>query len=281
MESVSTELASSLATKLIEYIAKFDSVAIAFSGGVDSAVVAAASYRAIGDRAVAVTGVGTAVATSELETARLVAAQIGISHREVSTSEIEDADYVRNDAQRCYYCKTHLYSTIRNWAAENGVQMVLSGTNLDDLGDYRPGLKAADEHGVVAPLVACSLDKNAVRLIAKHFGLSVSEKPASPCLASRIAYGQAVTPTRLNRVEMAEQFLKELGFHDVRVRLHADELARIELNAEELDRASESTIRNSIYDHLRQLGFQYVTMDLKGRQSGSMNRSLPVLNNRF
>jgi uncharacterized protein len=179
-----------LANALVRSIGQFSSVAVAFSGGVDSAVVAAAALKAKQGKAIAITGIGSAVASSELDSARSVAASIGIRHIELLTGEINDANYVRNDANRCYFCKSNLYQTLQTWANENGVERVLSGTNLDDLGDYRPGLQAAAEHFVVAPLADLKIDKQMVRRLARYFQLAIAEKPASPCLASRIAYGQ-------------------------------------------------------------------------------------------
>ena len=266
-----------LADGLIREIANQASVVIAFSGGVDSAVVAAAAFRALPNRSIAITGVGQAVPESDLQSARTVAAAIGIPHLEIPTNEILNEDYVRNDARRCYFCKSTLYGTLRAWADANDYQCVMSGTNQDDLGDYRPGLQAAAEYSVVAPLVNLGIKKQQVRELAAHFGLSVADKPASPCLASRIAYGQSVTPDRLGKIEKAELYLASLGFHDVRVRLHADNLVRLELSVEDIVLAYEPSVRTAIHDQLRSLGFQFVTLDLMGRQSGSLNRVLPII----
>lgn len=269
-----------LANKLIDRIQLLESVAVAFSGGVDSGVVAEAAYRALGSRAVAITGVGSAVAQSELSNARDVAKAIGIRHVELATHEIQDANYVRNDASRCYHCKSNLYSTLIRWTTENGYRSILSGANFDDLGDYRPGLKAASEHQVVNPLAELEINKVSVRRLANYFGLSIADKPASPCLASRIAYGQFVTSDRLERIERAELFLRELGFMDVRVRLHADDLARLEFSVEDILKVCEATNRQSIIAHMRDLGFKFVTLDLGGRQSGSLNQMLPIIQSR-
>jgi uncharacterized protein len=266
-----------LARKLIDRIHLLESVAVAFSGGVDSGVVAAAAYRALGDRAVAITGVGNAVAQSELANARDVAKAIGIRHIELATHEIQDANYVRNDANRCYHCKTNLYSTLIRWTTENGYRSILSGANFDDLGDYRPGLQAASEHQVVNPLAELEINKTSVRRLANYFELSIADKPASPCLASRIAYGQSVTTERLERIERAEHFLRNLGFVDVRVRLHADDLARLEFSVDEILKACESSNRQAIIAHMKDLGFKFVTLDLGGRLSGSLNQMLPII----
>ncbi|MEQ1827623.1 MAG: ATP-dependent sacrificial sulfur transferase LarE, partial [Pirellula sp.] len=250
-----------IAESLQRAIAQHESVVIAFSGGVDSAVVVAAAFRSLGDRAVAITGIGDAVAHSELTIARDVAKSIGIRHVEVSTREIDDANYVRNDARRCFYCKSNLYQSLRGWADANGFAAIMSGTNLDDLSDYRPGLQAATEHRVIAPLAELKIDKSLVRELARFFGLSIAEKPAAPCLASRIAYGQSVTPERLRSIEIAESFLVGLGFEDVRVRLHEGGLVRIELGVADLVRACDHDIRSQINARMKSLGFQYVTLD--------------------
>ncbi len=274
MRTLSVE---ALAADLVHEIAQHASVVIAFSGGVDSAVVAAAAYRALPDHSIAITGVGMAVPESDLRSARSVAASIGIRHQEITTREILNEDYVRNDGRRCYFCKSTLYGTLRAWADANQFQCLMSGTNQDDLGDYRPGLQAAAEYSVVAPLVNLGITKKRVRELAAYFRLEVADKPASPCLASRIAYGQSVTSERLQSIEKAELFLASLGFHDVRVRLHADGLVRLELSLEDLPLACESSTRTVINDRMQQLGFKFVTLDLMGRQSGSLNRALPVI----
>jgi pyridinium-3,5-biscarboxylic acid mononucleotide sulfurtransferase len=275
--TIHTEQVVSTAKQLMDRIRSFNSVAIAFSGGVDSAVVAAAAYQALGDRAVAITGIGTAVAASELDDARQVAKAIGIQHVELSTLEINDENYVRNDAKRCYFCKTNLYGALRQWADANRVVTLLSGTNADDLSDYRPGLVAAKEWQVIAPLVDLGITKSTVRELASFFNLAIAQKPASPCLASRIAYGQAVTSERLSSIQQSEAYLKSIGFIDVRVRLHADSLVRLELNLDDLVLACEPSTRSAITHFMRGLGFKFVTLDLMGRQSGSLNQVLPIV----
>lgn len=267
----------SIANDLIGRIRSHGSAIVAFSGGVDSGVVAAAAFRALNSSAIAITGVGPAVPEHDLQAARDVASSIGIRHVELPTEEILDTNYIRNDARRCYYCKSSLYRSIRAWANANHFNAVLSGTNLDDLGDYRPGLEAAQQFDVSAPLAELRIDKNGVRQLAEHFQLSIADKPASPCLASRIAYGQAVTLERLEMIEAAENFLKQLGFQDVRVRLHENNLIRIELSQEDIHRVCDAGNRIKIHEHMRSLGCAFVTLDLGGRQSGSLNRVLPIL----
>jgi pyridinium-3,5-biscarboxylic acid mononucleotide sulfurtransferase len=276
-----------VAQNLINWITDLKSVVVAFSGGVDSAVVAAASYRALGGQAVAVTGHGDAVAIAERKEAEHVASQIGIRHVVIVTQEIDDENYLRNDANRCFYCKSNLYHAIEGWLLREAESMgispsasIFSGTNLDDLGDYRPGLRAASEHKVLAPLAELGIGKATVRQLARHFGLSIAEKPASPCLASRIAYGQSVTSKRLKSIELAEAYLHELGFEDVRVRLHADELVRLEIHEKDLPMACAPGMFQTIATRMVELGFRFVTLDLMGRQSGSLNRALPVIQKR-
>ena len=270
----SSDWIAKLAKTLVESLMELDSCAVAFSGGVDSSVVAQAAWLALGDRAIAVTGIGAAVSEVDLRWALEVTDFIGIRHEQIRTREIEDPDYLRNDTKRCYFCKSHLYKSATQWGTENGFQHVLSGTNLDDLSDYRPGLVAAAEHAVIAPLANLKIGKADVRELASYWRLPVAHRPASPCLASRIAYGQSVSEERLKRIETAEAWLHEQGFQDVRVRLHADELARVELADSDLLRLLDPECCKAIHESLRAIGFRYVTIDLGGRQSGSMNRAI-------
>ena len=245
--------------KLLEILRGLGSAAVAFSGGIDSTVVAKAAYLALGDRSVAVTADSPSVPRSELEDARRLARQIGIRHRVVSTEEFADPDYVRNDGTRCYYCKSELYSRIETLLPDLGVAVICSGANLDDQGDYRPGLKAAAEHAVRHPLQEAGFTKADVRALALAWDLPTWDKPASPCLSSRLAPGVAVTDERTGRVEAAEIYLRRLGYRECRVRLHHGELARIEVPPTELAR------------YFKELGFQYVTLDLEGFRSGNLN----------
>lgn len=267
----------SLATELISHVGRWSDAVVAFSGGVDSAVVAAACYRALGARAVAITGIGPAVSASELSDARTVAARIGIRHLELPTDEIDNPDYVRNDARRCFHCKKNLYGKLRQWAQQSGFTTLVSGTNREDLGDYRPGLQAAAEFEVRSPLADLGMGKEQVRRVAALWGLPVASKPASPCLASRIAYGESVTLERLGRIESAESFLHSHGFLDVRARVHADDLLRLEIHREDWARLLDPDTNRLIADFMESLGFRFVTMDLMARQSGSLNRVLPIL----
>lgn len=262
--------------RLLELFRSLGGCAVAFSGGIDSTVAAAAARRALGDRAVAVTADSPSVARAELDDARRLAELIGIRHEIVSTREFTNPDYLRNDGSRCFYCKDELYSVIDQLAPRLGVQWVCSGANLDDRGDYRPGLKAAADHGVRHPLQEAGFTKADVRALAQHWGLPTWDKPASPCLSSRLAPGVAVTPERTARIEQAESYLRGLGLRECRVRLHEHELARLEVSPAELTRLADPAVREPLVARLRELGFRYVTLDLEGFRTGSMNELIPL-----
>jgi pyridinium-3,5-biscarboxylic acid mononucleotide sulfurtransferase len=293
--------ASGAAEALVARMRELSPCVIAFSGGVDSAVVAAAAARAqqapahpasahtalpqqTGDRAqpngsrpngpssIAVTAVSPAVPEAQRELAARVAQEIGIPHLFVTTDEITRDDYVRNDTRRCFFCKQTLYGALRQIAAQHGITAMVSGTNADDLGDYRPGIEAGRDADVATPLADLGIDKASVRRIAAYWGLSVAELPAAPCLASRIAYGVDVTPDRLRRIELAERWLGQHGFSPLRVRLHDGELARIEVAPEDLERLVRRPLIDDLRQQFSQLGFRAVTVDLAGFRSGSMNQ---------
>ncbi len=269
---------SQLAEKLTERIRSMQSVAVAFSGGVDSAVVAKAAVLALGDSAVAVTSVSPSLAPEELIDARQQARLIGIRHVELKTSEFEKEQYRRNHPDRCYFCKDTLYSAIEHALPQLGVTVVLNGTNKDDLGDYRPGLRAASEYQVRSPLAEEGLSKTDVRALAAFWCLPSADKPAAPCLASRIAYGVEVTEVRVARIAEAESFLRGLlQCRELRVREEAAELARIEVPLSILPVITEPQHREAISSRLRSLGFRAVTLDLEGFRSGSMNEVLVSL----
>lgn len=263
-------------SRLLAGLRAMPRVAVAFSGGVDSAVVAYAAKLAKGDLAVAVTADSPSVPRAELADAKRLAEAIGIRHLVVTTDEFDNPDYLKNDGRRCYFCKSELYTRIERLLPELGHPIVVSGANLDDLGDYRPGLTAASEKGVRHPLQEAGLTKSDVRALARKWNLPVWDKPASPCLSSRIAPGLAVTPERTRRVEEAEAYLKSLGLRDCRVRYHEGDLARVELPKDDVARFAAEPLRSQLSDRLRSLGFQFVVLDLDGLRSGSMNGLIDV-----
>lgn len=262
--------------RLLSELAGYGSCAVAFSGGVDSAVVAKAAHMALGDKAVAVTGVGEALAAGELEEAREIARLIGIRHLERATEEFARPGYVENSPTRCYHCKTELYTHLEQVAGELGLAVIVNGANVDDLGDYRPGMQAAREHQVRSPLAECGFTKQAVRDLAAQWQLPVWDKPATPCLASRMAYGQQVTPERLRMIDAAEQHLRTLGLREVRVRYHEGDLARVEVPVAAISKLADDATREALVARLHELGFKFVTLDLVGFRSGSLNTLVPV-----
>jgi uncharacterized protein len=271
MTAPATEIAAQ-ADRLLAVLRSIpDGVAVAFSGGIDSTVVAKAARLALGDRAVAVTADSPSVPRAELEDAQRLAALIGIRHEIVRTDEFADPDYLKNDGARCYHCKSELYDQILAKLPELGVEVICSGANLDDLGDYRPGLTAAAERHVRHPLQEAGFTKAHVRDLAKAWGLPTWDKPASPCLSSRLVPGLPVTAERTARVEAAEVYLKGLGLRDCRVRLHEGELARVEVRAADIARLATPDVRMQLAARLRELGFRFVTLDLEGFRSGSLN----------
>lgn len=265
-----------LQSRLVDSLTELPNCVVAFSGGVDSAVVAKAAFEALGERALAVTGISASLAEGELDTARRVARSIGIRHEVVNTDELSDDAYLANNPDRCFHCKTELYGLLRHVASQKGFDHVVAGANLDDLGDFRPGLQAASNHQVVNPLADCEITKSQVRKLAKAWDLEVWDKPATPCLSSRVVYGLEITPERLARIDAAEQLLRRIGLATVRVRCHQDELARLEVPAAELPRLCEEAIRTKLVAELRELGFAYVTLDLEGFRSGSFQQLVPL-----
>lgn len=269
------ELSESLTAKrekLLALLASYGQCAVAFSGGVDSAVVAKAAQLALGDAALAVTGTSDALAEGELEAARDLAAQIGVRHVVIPTKEFANPNYVANKSDRCYHCKSELYSQLGRLRERLGVDVVVNGANADDLSDYRPGMRAANEHDVRSPLAECGLAKKDVRALAASWKLPVADKPATPCLSSRVAYGLEVTPERLGRIDQAEQFLRSLGFRELRVRLHADDIARIEVPANQIAELCEAEIRRAVVLEFETLGFKFITLDLAGFRSGGFTK---------
>lgn len=249
---------------------KFGRVLVAYSGGVDSTYVAFIAKSELGDDAHCVMGDSPSVAEFQREQAVDAAASGGFGFTVVKTLELEDGNYVANGSDRCYFCKNELYRQLTSIAAERKYLVVVDGTNADDILDHRPGRRAASELGVRSPLADVGLSKNEIRERSRFHGLRSWDRPASPCLSSRIAYGVPVTIEKLSRVEAAEKVLREEGFIEFRVRIHKD-LARIELARGELERALDLTLLDKIQKKIKDLGFTYVTLDLEGFRSGSMN----------
>lgn len=252
--------------RLERVISTADSAIVAFSGGVDSSLVAAAAHRALGSRALAVTAVSPALASGELDGARSVAAEIGIAHRAITTNELARPGYRANGPNRCYHCKTELYEALASLADVEGFATLFSGANVDDLGDWRPGLRAAEERGVRHPLIEAGLGKTQIRALARELHLLSAEKPAMPCLASRLPFGTEVQSRILAQIDRAEQALKRLGYRELRVR-HFGHRARVELGADDLARANTDTVTEVV----RSAGYVEVEVAREPLRSGSLH----------
>ena len=252
------------------------SVLVAYSGGVDSSYVALVAAEELGERALCVTGESPSLAAHQREQAAEIARRFNFRHEIVRTEEVDDPRYSANPSNRCYFCKTELYSKLVPLALGRGIEFVADGSTTDDLGDYRPGRAAAREHGVRSPLVEVGMSKEEVRALSRRAGLPTWDAPASPCLSSRIAYGTTVTISRLREVETGEEIMRRMGFREFRVR-HHDELVRIEVAPAELGRALRREVADELARAFRALGFRYVTLDLHGYRTGAMNE---VLKNR-
>ena len=258
---------------LYDVLASFESVIVAFSGGVDSAYLAWAATRVLGPAALCVTADSPSYPDYHRQLAVRVARDFGLHHEFVRTSEFQQAEYRANPVNRCYYCKSELYDVLSRLAASRGIAMIVDGSNADDRSDYRPGRTAAREFGVRSPLDEADLTKSDIRELSRRAGLPTWDEPASACLSSRIPYNSEVTTEKLGMIERAEAVLRHMGFRVCRVR-HHDQLARLEIGADELNRALDPAVREHIVRELRAIGYQHVTIDLRGYRMGSLNEGV-------
>ncbi|WP_202219162.1 ATP-dependent sacrificial sulfur transferase LarE [Okeania sp. KiyG1] len=259
--------------ELKKIFSEMEKALIAYSGGIDSTLVAKVAYDVLGDKALAITAISPSLLPEDLEDARIQAAVIGISHEEVETNEMENPNYTSNPINRCYFCKSELHDTLKPLALKRGYSYVVDGVNADDLRDYRPGIQAAKERGARSPLAELGISKFEVRQLAKELGLPWWDKPAQPCLSSRFPYGEEITVEKLQRVGRGERYLRDLGLKNLRVRSEKD-TARIELPPEQIKEFVLTINLPQLIEKFKEFGFIYVTLDLEGYRSGKLNQVL-------
>jgi uncharacterized protein len=265
--------------RLRELFRSLESVIVAYSGGVDSSYVAYVANAELGADAVCITGQSASLPSYQNGEIERVVKSFGFNHEIINTDELELPGYRANNSDRCYFCKDELYGKLESVARSRGIEHIVDGSTMDDLDDYRPGRQAAKQHAVRSPLIEVGLNKDEVRELSRRAMLPTWDKPASPCLSSRIAYGTTVTIERLEKVDRGEQILREFGFREFRVR-HHDTLVRLEISSAEMDRVLQKDVIDQLAARFRELGFKYVTLDLHGFRSGSMNEALPITINR-
>src|SRR5215216_976366 len=260
--------------QLREIFRELESVIVAYSGGVDSSYVAYVANAELGSRAVCITGQSASLPDYQRAEIDRVVEKFGFQHELIQTDELENPNYLANNSNRCFFCKDELYTKLESVARTRGINSIVDGSTVDDLGDFRPGRRAASQHAVRSPLIEAGLTKNEVRELSRRVTLPTWDKPASPCLSSRIAYGTTVTIERLSKVDRGEEILREFGFREFRVR-HHDQLVRLEIATAEMDQILRKEVFQDLAARFRELGFKYVTLDLEGFRSGSMNEVLP------
>jgi uncharacterized protein len=275
LESLDERAALNKEKRLLDSLRALDSLFIAFSGGADSAYLAWAAHRAIGERSIAITAISPSFSRHDRTEAEKFIAATGIRHEFIDTTEFENPEYVANNADRCYHCKNELFERMDVLARSRNTQAIAYGINADDTRDFRPGHRAAHEHHVLAPLLDAALTKAEIRWLSQRAGLATWDRPASACLSSRVPYGTAVTPEIMDRIDRAEAALRALGFRQFRVRAHG-ELARIEIAKDELARGLEPAVSAQISDGVKAAGFKFVTLDLEGYRQGSLNSLLKL-----